>query len=158
MNSYRFLSLAFLAIFSTGVLFYHSRQSLFDDIHLENTALKSIFPDHENVFLKSGSPPHYSVDPAFPQHPRLQPGDGKAAGLMDPAACPLKRAAGFRPARAGRKEPRALARGGSISSHPQDHYAFGEIAHHCRFFLSLDGLRTGVSAKPVLCSNSSRSI
>ena len=61
MKAYRFLSLVFLAIFSTGVLFYHFRQSQSDDINLENTALKNISLDYEKISPKSGSPPHYNV-------------------------------------------------------------------------------------------------
>ena len=61
MKAYRFLSFVFLAIFSTGVLFYHFRQSQSDDINLESAAVKNIFPDYEKISPKSGSPAHYSI-------------------------------------------------------------------------------------------------
>jgi len=61
MNVYRFLSIVFLAIFSAGVLFYHLRQSPFDDINLEKTALKNIFAGAEKIPPKLGSPPRYNI-------------------------------------------------------------------------------------------------
>ena len=56
MNKHQFLSIIFLAIFSTGVLFYHFRQSQPDDINMEKTALKNIFIEAEKIPPKTGSP------------------------------------------------------------------------------------------------------
>lgn len=71
MNVYRFLSIVFLAIFSTGVLFYHFRQSQSDDISLEKTALKAIIVDAEKIPPKLGSPPRYDIYQAHPDNPEI---------------------------------------------------------------------------------------
>lgn len=71
MNKYRFLSIIFLAIFSAGVLFYHSRQSQPDDINLEKTALKDIFAGAEKITPKAGSPPRYDIYQARPDNPEV---------------------------------------------------------------------------------------
>ncbi len=71
MNKYRFLSIVFLAIFGTGVLFYHFRQSQPDDINLETTALKDIFAGAEKVAPKAGSPPRHDIYQARPGNPEV---------------------------------------------------------------------------------------
>ena len=71
MNKHQFLSIIFLAIFSTGVLFYHFRQSQPDDINMEKTALKNIFIEAEKIPPKTGSPPRYDIYQAHPDNPEV---------------------------------------------------------------------------------------
>ncbi len=61
----------FLAIFCTGALYYHFRQSQSTDINLENKILQDAFPGAENVHPKLGSPPRYDIYQARPDNPEV---------------------------------------------------------------------------------------
>lgn len=63
--------MVFLAIFCTGALYYHFRQSQSTDINLENKALTDAFTGAEKIHPKLGSPPRYDIYQARTDNPEV---------------------------------------------------------------------------------------